>query len=83
MTPPFDITMIERLFPDYLTATEKRRLLQALEQFKDAYTKGKCHSKTYSHFYVSSADSYFLQGDLIREIRYTDWKLSTFFSSKR
>jgi hypothetical protein len=73
MTPSFDFTMIEHLFPDYLTATEKGRLLQALEQFKDAHTKGKWNSKNYSHFYTSSADNYFLQGDLIREIRYPDW----------
>jgi hypothetical protein len=73
MTPSFDFTMIEHLFPDYLTATEKGRLLQALEQFKDAYTKGKWNGKNYSHFYTSSADNYFLQGDLIREIRYPDW----------
>jgi hypothetical protein len=73
MTPSFDFTMIEHLFPDYLTATEKGRLLQALEQFKDAHTKGKWNGKNYSHFYTSSADNYFLQGDLIREIRYPDW----------
>ena len=65
--------MIEHLFPDYLTATEKGRLLQALEQFKDAHAKGKWNSKNYSHFYTASTDNYFLQGDLIREIRYPDW----------
>jgi hypothetical protein len=90
MTPPFDFTMIEHLFPDYLTATEKGRLLQALEQFKDAFTKGKWNSKVYSHFYPPSTalknfilktyvpeseqpSEYFLQGDLIQEIRYPNW----------
>ena len=73
MTHLFDFTMIEHLFPDYLTATEKGRLFQALEQFKDAHAKGKWSNKVYSHFYATSADNYFLQGDLIREIRYPDW----------
>jgi hypothetical protein len=73
MTPSFDFTMIEHLFPDYLTATEKGRLLKALEQFKDTSAKGKWNSKIYSHFYAQSTYNYFLQGDLIREIRYPDW----------
>lgn len=73
MIPSFDFTMIEHLFPDYLTATEKGRLLLALEQFKDAYTKGKWSGRIYSHFYTQTAYEYFLQGDLIREIRYPDW----------
>lgn len=73
MIPPFDFTMIEHLFPDYLTATEKGRLLNALEQFKDASTKGKWNNKLYTHFYSPSSYKYFLQGDLIREIRYPDW----------
>ena len=73
MTPSFDFTMIEHLFPDYLTTTEKGRMLQALEQFKYANSKGKWSSKIYSHFYAPSTYSYFLQGDLVREIRYPDW----------
>jgi hypothetical protein len=73
MTPIFDFTMIEHLFPSYLTKTEKGRLLEALEQFKDAHTKGKWNSKNYSHFYAQTPYNYFLQGDLIREIRYPNW----------
>lgn len=79
MTPFFDFTMIEHLFPDYLTATEKGRLLQALEQFKDVYTKGKWSNKIYSHFYAPTSYKYFLQGDLVREIRYPDWTVKLKF----
>ena len=73
MIPSLDFTMMEHLFPDYLTSTEKGRLLQALEQFKDAYAKGKWDGKIYTHFYAPTSYNYFLQGDLIREIRYPDW----------
>lgn len=73
MPPPFDFTMIEHLFPNYLTATEKGRLLDALEQFKEISAKGKWNSKMYTHFYASTTYDYFLQGDLIQEIRYPDW----------
>lgn len=73
MTTSFDFTMIKHLFPSYLSDEEKGRLLEALEQFKDFDAKSKWSSKTYSHFYAQFSYNYFLQGDLIREIRFPDW----------
>lgn len=73
MIPPLDFTMIEHLFPSYLTTTEKGRLLDALEQFKDANAKGNWDTKIYSHFYASTSYDYFLQGDIVREIRYPNF----------
>ena len=73
MPTPLDFTIIEHLFPTYLTTTEKGRLLHALEQFKEVNEKSKWNSKLYTHFYASSQYNYFLQGDLLREIRYPDF----------
>jgi hypothetical protein len=73
MIPTFDFGMIEHLFPEYLTKTEKGRLLQALEQFKDEKATSKWSTKTYSNFYAPANYPYFLQGDLVREIRYPNW----------
>ena len=73
MPTPLDFTIIEHLFPTYLTTTEKGRLLHALEQFKEVNDKSKWNSKLYTHFYASSQYNYFLQGDLLREIRYPDF----------
>jgi ABC-type transporter Mla MlaB component len=76
MEQTFDFGMIEHLFPEYLTKTEKGRLLQALEQFKEDKTKNRWNSKIYSHFYAPVNYPYFLQGDLVREIRYPMWDYS-------
>jgi ABC-type transporter Mla MlaB component len=76
MEHTFDFGMIEHLFPEYLTKTEKGRLLQALEQFKDDNAKNKWNNKNYSHFYSPVNYQYFLQGDLVREIRYPMWDKS-------
>ena len=65
----FDFSTIERLFPEYLTKSQKGRLLDALAQFKDAIDSGKWSSKIYSSFYTSHQYDYFLQADLVREIR--------------
>ena len=73
MPTPLDFTIIEHLFPTYLTTTEKGRLLHALEQFKEVNDKSKWNSKLYTHFYASSQYNYFLQGDLLQEIRYPDF----------
>jgi hypothetical protein len=68
--PSFDFGAIAHLFPDYLTKQEKGRLLQALDQFKDATSKGNWSSKIYANFYSPINHPYFLQGDLVKEIRY-------------
>ena len=69
----FDFGMIEHLFPEYLTKPQKGRLLEALAQFKDATDSRKWNSKIYSGFYAPNRYDYFLQGDLVREIRYPDY----------
>ena len=69
----FDFGMIEHLFPEYLTKQQKGRLIEALAQFKDATDSGKWSSKIYSDFYTPHNYDYFLQGDLLREIRFPDY----------
>jgi hypothetical protein len=61
-----------RLLPSYLTDLEKGRLLKALEQFKE--DKGKAwNSKFNTNFYTHRKYDFFLQGDLIRQVRYAVW----------
>ncbi|HFA50795.1 MAG TPA: hypothetical protein ENJ95_17445 [Bacteroidetes bacterium] len=73
MPHQFDFGMVEHLFPEYLTKLEKGRLLKALAQFKDETEKKKWSSKIYTNFYGKSRYGYFLQGDMVREIRYPDY----------
>ena len=61
-----------RFLPTYLTNEEKGRLNQALEQFKEE--RGKIWSQKHTtHFYSQKKFDFFLQGDLLSQIRYPAW----------
>jgi hypothetical protein len=60
---------LELLLPSYLTDTSKERLVAALSQFK---TSGRT-AISYDTFYQSVSPPYFLQGDIVREIRFPLW----------
>ncbi len=71
---PFEPTPEEflRLLPTYLTSEEKGRLTKALEQFKAE--KGKAwSSKLITNFYSARQFGFFLQGDLLRQVRFPVW----------
>lgn len=62
------------LLPSYLTVGEKNRLRDALSQFQ----KGDAsHEIDYSDFYKEYNHSFFLQADLLREIRFAQWDESS------
>lgn len=56
------------LLPDYLTSSDKNRLIDALGQFK----RGNVVID-YSNFYLNFEHPYFLQGDVVEEIRLPLW----------
>jgi hypothetical protein len=58
------------LFPSYLVGSEKNRLTEALKQF---YFKNGPKSIDYTGFYKSSFNDYFIQSDLVRQIRMPFW----------
>ena len=61
----FGLDGIEALFPKELSEQRKGRLRDGLKQFHTA--------KTYTDFYSSGQPPYFLQGDLIAELRFPYW----------
>lgn len=63
----FFIEDLERLLPPELTDQKKGRLREGLKQFSDLENS---QDKFYTDFYLTSYHNYFLQGDLIREIRF-------------
>jgi len=65
----FHIDNIDQLFPRELSEQRKGRLRDGLNQFYSRNTD----SKLYTEFYSESEYPYFLQGDLIREIRFPSW----------
>lgn len=60
----------ESLLPSYLVNSEKGRLKKSLTQFID---KGSKNEIDYSNFYKDYNHNYFMQSDLIREIRFAFW----------
>lgn len=65
----FNVDDIRSLLPPELTEQKKGRLIEALKQF---HSKEIAHKK-YTDFYSTNSFSYFLQGDLIRELRFPSW----------
>lgn len=63
----FFIEELERLLPPELTDQKKGRLREGLKQFFDP---GNSQDKFYTDFYLPISHNYFLQGDLIREMRF-------------
>ena len=63
----FSLDELEKLLPAELTLQKKGRLRDGLAQFSDP---DNSQDKSYTDFYLQTAHDYFLQGDLIREIRF-------------
>lgn len=63
----FFIEDLDRLLPPELTDQKKGRLRDGLKQFSDPKNT---QDKFYTDFYLTKNYNYFLQGDLIREIRF-------------
>jgi len=63
----FSIDELDKLLPAELTDQKKGRLREGLVQFSNPY---KSQDKFYTDFYLSGSHDYFLQGDLIREMRF-------------
>lgn len=64
---------LDVLFPNELSDPIKGRLKEGLSQF----VKGNSGSKIYTDFYSTHKYDYFLQGDLLREIRFPIFDNST------
>jgi hypothetical protein len=64
----------ELILPNYLVEPEKSRLLNALKQFTPEERGGNID---YSNFYRNHQSSFFLQSDLIKEIRFASWDEDT------
>jgi hypothetical protein len=71
---PFDSESFINLLPSYLTEAGKERLKESLKQFKGEEGKKLLwSSKIYTDFYLNKNKDYFLQGDLVREMRFAEW----------
>lgn len=70
----FSIDELEKLLPPELTDQKKGRLREGLVQFSDPY---KSQDKFYTDFYLPGSHDYFLQGDLIREMRFPSFNRET------
>lgn len=75
----FQLDKIENLIPKELSEQRKGRLRDGLNQFHSSNTD----SKNYTEFYSESNYPYFLQGDMIRDLRFPFWDSSTMDFSKR
>jgi hypothetical protein len=60
----------ENILPPYLTSTEKERLQNALKQF---YPDNRGNEIDYTKFYKTYQHEYFMQADLLKEIRLAIW----------
>lgn len=63
----FFIEELDRLLPPELVVQKKERLREGLRQFSDP---DNSQDKYYTDFYLPKSYDYFLQGDLIKEIRF-------------
>jgi len=71
---------LDSIFPTYLVDADKNRLKNALRQFtRDNLGK----EFDYSQFYRDYQCPYFLQADLVREIRFPQWSEAELAYSKR
>jgi hypothetical protein len=73
----FESDYFQSLIPPYLSVPDKQRLIEALKQFKSGDKARDWHPKFYTGFYLLKQHPYFLQGDLVREIRYPYWDVET------
>lgn len=67
---PFGDDYFEKILPAYLVESDKTRLKRALQQFIPEERKNEID---YSHFYKTHQFDYFLQSDLVKEIRIASW----------
>lgn len=65
----FVLEKIEQLFPKELSDQRKGRLRDGLKQFLSDHS----YSKNYTDFYSNAQYPYFLQGDLIFDLRFPTW----------
>lgn len=65
----FTLEKIEALFPKELSEQRKGRLRDGLKQFLST----NANPKIYTDFYISETYDYFLQGDLINDLRFPSW----------
>ena len=70
----FDIDRIDKLLPPELSEQKKDRLKESLSQFLKV---NQNKTKYYSGFYASQKYSYFLQGDIVRELRFPSFNFET------
>jgi hypothetical protein len=71
---PFNSESFINLLPSYLTASEKERLKESLKQFKiEEQKKIVWNPKIYTDFYLNKKKDFFLQGDLVKEMRFAEW----------
>lgn len=63
----FFVDELNRILPVELTEQKKGRLQEGLKQFSK---ENRLQDKYYTDFYLSSNNSFFLQGDLIKELRF-------------
>lgn len=67
----FDVTEVARLFPAFLSDTEKDRITQGLSQFGESVATTP---KLYNDFFATGVSEYLLQGDLLPSIRLPIWQ---------
>jgi hypothetical protein len=67
---PFGDDYFEKILPSYLVQADKTRLKEALSQFS---IDERGNEINYSNFYRNYDHSYFMQSDLIREVRVSKW----------
>lgn len=70
----FQIDEINKLIPPDLTEQKKGRLREGLRQFSES---NNSQDQYYTDFYLPSSLNYFLQGDLIRELRFPIFNIVT------
>lgn len=63
----FFIDELNKILPIELTEQKKGRLQEGLSQF---HKSNLSNDKYYTEFYLNSCNPYFLQGDLIKELRF-------------
>ncbi|MEK7433275.1 MAG: hypothetical protein AABZ74_09105 [Cyanobacteriota bacterium] len=65
----FDFSQIDILLPNYLSTIDKGRLIEGLKQFKET-------KNISANFFLNKNNDYFLQSDILTEIRYPIWNVS-------
>ena len=73
-----NLESLDRLIPSTLSSEGKGRLRDGLSQFFDVTT-----DKVYTNFYSSSYYDFFLQGDLLREVRFSVFDFENYNYNKQ